>query len=92
MLTLEPGKLCIAFSSQEAGSGEAVIPFQGEVPESMSAPFNLHVLSDVLSGMRAVYKGLETCQVSLTGPASPMILGARAAQGPLLALVMPVAK
>lgn len=91
-LTLEPGKLCIAFSSQEAGSGEAVIPFQGEVLESMSVPFNLHVLSDVLSGLRAVYKGLETCQVSLTGPASPMILGAATAQGPLLALVMPVAK
>jgi DNA polymerase III sliding clamp (beta) subunit (PCNA family) len=90
-LTLEPGKLCIVFSSQEAGSGEAVIPLQGEVQESMSMPFNLHVLSDVLSGLRAVNKDLETCQVSLTGPTSPMILGARAAQGPLLALVMPVA-
>ncbi len=90
-LTVEPGKLCIAFSSQEAGSGEAVIPFQSDAQEKMTIPYNLNILNEVLNGLRAAAKGVETVQLSLAAPASPMILKAAAKYGPVLTLVMPVA-
>jgi DNA polymerase III sliding clamp (beta) subunit (PCNA family) len=91
MLTVEPGKLSISFSSQEAGSGEALIPFQTDSAEKMTIPYNLNVLDNVLSGLRALDKNLETCQVSLSSPTSPMAISAATSQGPVLALVMPVA-
>jgi DNA polymerase III sliding clamp (beta) subunit (PCNA family) len=91
LLTVESGRLCIAFSSQEAGSGEAVIPFQSDSQEKMTIPYHLNILNEVLNGLRAATKGVETLQLSLATPASPMILKAAAKHGPVLALVMPVA-
>jgi DNA polymerase III subunit beta len=90
-LTAGRGRLTIAFEAPEVGSGEAHLPFTNDGAESLSATFNLDILENVLSGLRSVHKGLESCQLSLAGPASPMVLGAAAEHGPVLALVMPVA-
>jgi DNA polymerase III sliding clamp (beta) subunit (PCNA family) len=89
-LTAGDGQLTIAFEAPEVGSGEAHLPFANDGAEPLSATFNLDILENVLSGLRSVHKGLETCQLSLSGPASPMVLGAPAEHGPVLALVMPV--
>jgi DNA polymerase III subunit beta len=90
-LTAGSGQLTIAFEAPEVGSGEAQLPFTNDGAEPLTVTFNLNILDNVLSGLRSVHKGLEACQLSLAGPASPMVLGAAAEHGPVLALVMPVA-
>jgi DNA polymerase III sliding clamp (beta) subunit (PCNA family) len=89
-LTVGDAQLKIAFSDQEAGSGEAVLPFQDNGARPFTAAFNLHMLESVLSGLQSIHKGLDSCQLSLTGTASPMVIGATAPYGPVLVLVMPV--
>lgn len=91
LLTAGAGQIKIAFSAQEAGTGEAVLPFQNDGAEPVSVPYNLPVLADVLSGLRSISKSLEICQISLNGPGSPMVIGAAAEHGPVLVLIMPVA-
>jgi DNA polymerase III sliding clamp (beta) subunit (PCNA family) len=91
ILTAGGGQLTIAFEAPEVGSGQASLPFANDGARPLSVTFNLYILENVLSGLRSVHKGLETCQVSLSGPASPMVLGAAAEHGQVLALVLPVA-
>ena len=75
ILTAVSGQLTITFEAPEVGSGQAHLPYANDGAEPLSAAFNLTILENMLSGLRSVYKGLKACQLSLNGPASPMVLG-----------------